>query len=72
MGQDNKLNLLSEKFVNGETGQEVEGITIMVDGKFKQALDIIMDNIADYTSYTEIMRDIIFSGTSQIIESIKK
>jgi hypothetical protein len=70
--QDNKLNILSEKFVNGETGQEVEGVTIMIDGKFKQALDIIMDNIGEYSSYTEIMRDIIFSGTSQIIESIKK
>ncbi|MFK4474791.1 hypothetical protein ABH897_004559 [Paenibacillus sp. RC73] len=72
MGQDNKLNLLSEKFVNSESGQEVEGITIMIDGKFKQALDIIMDNIDEYSSYTEIMRDIIFSGTSQIVESIKK
>lgn len=72
MEQDNKLNMLSEKFVNGENGQEVEGITIMIDGKFKQALDIIMDNIVEYTSYAEIMRDIIFSGTSQMIESIKK
>ncbi|WP_025682327.1 hypothetical protein [Paenibacillus maysiensis] len=72
MGKYNKLNLLSEKFVNGETGQEVEGITIMVDGKFKQALDIIMDNSDEYTSYTEIIRDIIFSGTQQIVESIKK
>lgn len=72
LGQDNRLNMLSEKFVNGETGKEIEGITIMIDGKFKQALDIIMNNIGEYTSYSEIMRDIIFSGTSQIIESIKK
>lgn len=72
MEQDNKLNLLNEKFINGETDQEVEGITIMIDGKFKQALDIIMTNITEYSNYSEVMRDIIFSGTSQIIESMKK
>ncbi|MFD0588480.1 hypothetical protein ACFQZE_10740 [Paenibacillus sp. GCM10027627] len=72
MSQDNKLNLLSEKLVNGDTGQEVEGITVMIDGKFKQALDIIMDNSDGYTNYSEIIRDIIFSGTQQIVESIKK
>ncbi|QNK86769.1 MULTISPECIES: hypothetical protein [unclassified Sporosarcina] len=72
MEQDNKLNLLNEKFINGETDQEVEGITIMIDGKFKQTLDIIMTNITEYSNYSEVMRDIIFSGTSQIIESMKK
>lgn len=64
--------MLSEKFVNGETGQEVEGITIIIDGKFKQALDIILNQKAEYTSYTEVMRDVIFNGTSQIIESMRK
>ncbi|ANF97580.1 hypothetical protein AR543_17245 [Paenibacillus bovis] len=70
--QNNKLNLLSEKFVNAETGQEIEGVTIMVDGKLKQALDIIINQSEEYTNYTEIIRDIIFIGTQKVAESIKK
>lgn len=72
MEQDKKLKLLSEKFVNGETEEEVEGITIMIDGQFKQVLDILIANSPDYSSYHEIIRDIIFSGTSQLMESLKK
>ncbi|WP_087071283.1 hypothetical protein [Paenibacillus bovis] len=72
MTQNNKLNLLSEKFVNAETGQEIEGVTIMVDGKLKQALDIIINQSEEYTNYTEIIRDIIFIGTQKVAESIKK
>lgn len=72
MEQDNKLRLLNEKFINDETGEEVEGITIMIDGQFKQVLDILMANSRDYANYHEIIRDIIFSGTSQLMESMKK
>lgn len=72
MEKDNKLRLLNEKFVNGETGEEVEGITIMIDGQFKQVLDILIANSPDYSSYHEMIRDIIFAGTSQLMESIKK
>lgn len=71
MEQDNKLRLLNEKFINDETGEEVEGITIMIDGQFKQVLDILMANSRDYANYHEIIRDIIFSGTSQLMESMK-
>lgn len=72
MEQDNKLRLLNEKFINDETGEEIEGITIMIDGQFKQVLDILMANSEDYSKYYEIIRDIIFSGTSQLMESMKK
>lgn len=35
MEQDNKLRLLNEKFINDETGEEIEGITIMIDDQFR-------------------------------------
>lgn len=43
----------------------------MIDGQFKQVLDILMANSGDYSKYYEIIRDIIFSGTSQLMESMK-
>lgn len=35
---DNKISILSEKFENDKTGEQVEGITIMIDGKLKTML----------------------------------
>lgn len=34
---DYKISILSEKFENENTGELVEGITIMIDGKLKDA-----------------------------------
>jgi hypothetical protein len=44
MENNNKLKMLDVTFINRETGEEVEDITIMIDGKFKQALNIFVDN----------------------------
>ncbi|MCY7494150.1 hypothetical protein [Bacillus safensis] len=35
---DHKISILSEKFENENTGELVEGITIMIDGKLKSML----------------------------------
>ncbi|KKI89581.1 hypothetical protein WQ54_24790 [Bacillus sp. SA1-12] len=71
MTQANQFNMMVDKFVNGDTGEEVDGITILIDGKLKQVFDILMEKDPKYTTYPEILRDIIFSGTSQLMESVK-
>ncbi|MCW6699947.1 hypothetical protein LG401_02330 [Bacillus pumilus] len=40
---DHKISIMSEKFENENTGEHVEGITIMIDGKLKSMLDIIIE-----------------------------
>ncbi|MCY7707871.1 hypothetical protein P4T38_16670 [Bacillus safensis] len=35
---DHKISILSEKFENENTGELVEGIKIMIDGKLKSML----------------------------------
>ena len=32
--ENNKVTILSEEFENDKTGEKVQGITIIVDGKF--------------------------------------
>ncbi|MED3553260.1 hypothetical protein [Cytobacillus praedii] len=56
---NNKLRVLNDTFINRETGEEVEDITIMIDGKFKQELNIFVDNLPGYSSYNEVIREII-------------
>lgn len=68
---DNKINILSEKFENEKTGEQVEGITIMIDGKLKNMLDIIIEKEGGYNNYTELIKDLVFTGINQFVEKYK-
>ena len=73
MGSVDKLTMLTEKFQNDKTGQEVDGITIMIDGKIKEIFDaIIISKSENYDNYTEVLRDAIFMGINEITKSLKK
>lgn len=54
---NNTVTILNEEFENDKTGEKVQGITIIVDGKLKEVLDLLMKNNPDYKNYTEIVRD---------------
>ncbi|TRW21018.1 hypothetical protein FL857_12280 [Criibacterium bergeronii] len=70
MSSDNVITMMSEEFENNKTGEKVEGITIIVDGKFKQVLDKIISKDGNYENYTEILKDAIFDGINNIISKI--
>ena len=59
---NNTVTILNEEFENDKTGEKVQGITIIVDGKLKEVLDLLMKNNPDYKNYTEIVRDAFFDG----------
>lgn len=69
---DNKISILSEKFDNEKTGEQIEGITIMIDGKLKNMLDIIIEKEGTYNNYTEVIKDLVFAGINQIVEKYKR
>ena len=58
--ENNKVTILSEEFENDKTGEKVQGITIIVDGKFKEVVDLLMEKNHSYEDYTEIIKDAIF------------
>ncbi len=64
---ENKLTLVSEKYNNAETGQEIDGITVMIEGKIKEIFDLIIDISDDYTNYSQVLKDSLFMGLSQMI-----
>ena len=66
MSDKNTVTMLSEEFENDKTGEKVEGITILVDGKLKQVLDIIKLKNKDYNNYTDILRDALFEGINNL------
>ena len=68
---NNTVTILNEEFENDKTGEKVQGITIIVDGKLKEVLDLLMKNNPDYKNYTEIVRDAFFDGINSMIREYK-
>lgn len=69
---NNTVTILNEEFENDRTGEKVQGITIIVDGKLKEVVDLLMKNNPDYKNYTEIVRDAFFNGLNLMIVEDKK
>ncbi|SHJ56349.1 hypothetical protein SAMN05444401_3300 [Clostridium amylolyticum] len=72
MSDKNTVTMLSEEFENDKTGEKVEGITIIVDGKLKEVLDLIKIRNKNYNNYTEILRDALFEGINNITNKSKE
>ena len=64
---NNIVTILNEEFENDKTGEKVQGITIIVDGKLKEVVDLLMKNNPNYKNYTEIVRDAFFKGINSMI-----
>ena len=69
---NNTVTILNEEYVNDKTGEKVQGITIIVDGKLKEVVDLLMKNNPRYKNYTEIVRDAFFNGINSMIVECKK
>lgn len=61
------VTILNEEFENDKTGEKVQGITIIVDGKLKEVVDLLMKSNPSYNNYTEIVRDAFFKGINSMI-----
>lgn len=72
MNNENVVTILNEEFENDKTGEKVQGLTIIVDGKLKQIMDIIIEKDENYNNYTDIVRDSLFNGMNNIINKINK
>lgn len=68
---EDKMTLLSEEFENDKTGERVSGITIIVDGKLKAIMDVLIAKNDKYQDYTEVVRDAIFNGINVLIQETK-
>lgn len=63
------ISIMTEEFENEKTGERVEGITIMVDGIFKEILDIIKQK-KEYNDNVSIVQDALFKGLEEIKNTI--
>ena len=68
---DNKMTLITEEFENDTSGKKVEGITVIVDGKLKEVMDLILLKNDNYANYTEVIKDALFKGINELIKECK-
>lgn len=64
------ISIISEEFENEKTGEKVEGITIMVDGMFKEVLNIIRTDNPQYENNVSLIQDALMRGLEAIKNSV--
>lgn len=57
--------MLIEQFENEATGETVEGITILVDGKLKDVVDMLKNKLNQKDS-VNIIHDALLTGLEQL------
>ncbi len=67
---NNKITLLSEQFEVEQTGEMVEGITVIIDGQLKKFLEVIQMRQPSYSNNISIIQDALMKGLEQIKNSI--
>ncbi|SEA08967.1 hypothetical protein [Bacillus nitratireducens] len=72
MSNKDVVTILNEEFENEQTGEKLQGLTVIVDGKLKQVMDIIIDKNDNYSNYTEVVKDALFEGINNIVNKINK
>ena len=68
----NKITIMSEKFENEQTGEYIEGITIMVDGILKQFLEVIKAKEPNYENDLSVIQDALMKGLEVIKSEVDK
>lgn len=59
-----QINIFEEEFQDENTGEIVKGVTIVIDGMFKQVLDTIVKSDKNYTSYLNIISVALVKGVN--------
>jgi methanogenic corrinoid protein MtbC1 len=65
------MSIISETFENEKTGESIEGVTIMIDGVFKEVIDIVRSNNQEYDSNVDIIADALMRGMEAIRDKAK-
>lgn len=68
----NTISILSEQFMNEKTRENVEGITIIVDGVLKDFFEVIKTRNPNYPNDVTIVKDALMRGLESIKNEIDK
>lgn len=67
---NNTITLMLDAYKNDKTGEKVPGATIIIDGKLRQVMDIIIAKNDEYNGYLDVVKDAFSIGLEQIANGI--
>ena len=72
MKMSNKITIINEEFENEQTGEKVQGITIIIDGILKQFLEVIKTKEPKYGNNIDIIKDALMKGLEIVKNEVDK
>ncbi|WP_438496266.1 hypothetical protein [Paenibacillus sp. IHBB 3054] len=60
-----KLQIFEDEFRSENTREAIKGVTVVVDGYFKQVLDTILQNDKSYDGYTNLIANALARGINK-------
>jgi len=67
-----KITIMREEFENEQTGEKVEGVTVIVDGILKQFLDVIKAKEPKYEDNLSVIQDALMKGLEIVKTEVDK
>jgi hypothetical protein len=71
MNSENTFTIMKDMFGKKGSDEQVEGLTLIIDGKLKDVFDTILAKSDDYKNYTDVLSSVIVHGVNGIIEKLK-
>lgn len=57
---------IDERFQNGNTEDEIDGVTIIISGSLQKKLEQMISFLPNYNKYSEIIKDCLCIGLNDI------
>lgn len=67
MTENPKVTFIKQEYENSETGAKVPGITIIVDGVFRQVCDKLIADTGREQDYVALIQEALFNGINRMI-----
>lgn len=71
MNNSDTFTIMKDMFGKQGSEEQVEGLTLIIDGKLKDVFDTIIAKSDEYKNYTDVLSSVIVHGVSRIIEELK-
>ncbi|MGJ7923236.1 hypothetical protein [Neobacillus sp. LXY-4] len=71
MNKAETFTIMKDMFGKKGSEEQVEGLTLIIDGKLKEVFDTIIAKSDDYNNYTDVLSSVIVHGINEIIGNIQ-
>lgn len=71
MNKPETFTIIKDKFGKKGSEEQMEGLTLIIDGKLKEVFDTIIEKSADFENYTDVLSSVIVHGVNEIISKLQ-